>query len=146
MDTTRTIKLFVVLEVILLISYLSLSWHFESHLPGLLVQYLNQDSLNDWSILGVVTGFLFLALYVAAIIGLLLTKVWAKTLYVVSFIAGYALFPFLDPTVEHAISATFSGLLSATEGFILALLFFTSSAFSKPENTMDATLLNSGSN
>ncbi|WP_339899707.1 hypothetical protein [uncultured Gilvimarinus sp.] len=137
MDTTTTIKKFVALEVFLLLAYVGLSLSLEPYLPEILEQYITQSPESDFSnsnSLALLGGALILPLYAASIVGLLLTKIWGKILYVITFVVGYALTPFLSPTVEHAISTTVYDLGSVIQGIILALLFFTSSAFNNSKN------------
>jgi hypothetical protein len=142
MDTTKIIKILVVLEVLLLLAYLGLSFSLESHLPAVLQQYLNQELESGLSTSDQVAlwgGIPVLLCYVASVVGLLLTKAWGKGLYILTAMAGYLLAPFLSPTIEHAASATVCDLGSVTEGAILALLFFTKSAFNKSSDSDGAS-------
>ncbi len=146
MDTTKTIKTFVALEIFLFLAYVGLSFYLESYLPEILEQYLTQEAESDFSnsnSLALLGGILILPLYAASIVGLLLTKMWGKSLYVITFVVSYALSPFWGPTVEHALSTTVYDLGSVTQGVILALLFFTNSAFNKSRNSDGASAADS---
>ncbi|MFT7389141.1 MAG: hypothetical protein ACI8VC_002406 [Candidatus Endobugula sp.] len=134
MDTTKKIKSFVILETILLISHLIFSFSLEQSLPLSLQNYLHLQSQSEISTADLVIiwgGIPVLLAYIVSVVGLLLTKVWAKNLYLFVSMAGYALAPFLGPTVEHAMSATIYDLGTLTGGVVLALLFFTRSSFDK---------------
>ncbi len=129
MDTTKIIKLFVILELILLVAGFIIWPPTQSHLPPLLQEYLDQE-METINIVDLIT-IPVLLIYIISAVGLLLTKIWAKNLYVLSTILVYALIPFMGPAVEHAFFATINHLGSLITGAILALLYFTSSAFNK---------------
>ncbi len=134
MDTTKIIKLFVIFDLLLMAVYLVVSFSMESHLPLLLQEYLAQEMESEISTADLVAlwvGIPGLLIYFISVAGFLLTKAWAKNLYVFGTVLAFALFPFMGPMVEHALSASIYDLSSLTTGAILALLFFTSSAFNK---------------
>lgn len=57
-------------------------------------------------------------------VGLLFLKKWAAWLYLISLINGFFLFPFLGPTVEHAVADTMDGISILLSGLIIGLAFF----------------------
>jgi hypothetical protein len=67
--------------------------------------------------------FVFLAIYVASLIGLLLLKPWSRRLYVISFAVGACLYPFMGTSLVDPISGTFEYLAAVCSGAILATLF-----------------------
>ena len=141
MDTTKIIKLFVVAEIILGVVYLFLTFSLESKLPPLLQDYLAliyESEITTVDLVVLWGGIPVLLVYGVAVVGLLYTRIWAKNVYAFSALAGYALRPFIGPTVEHAISATVYDLATLLTGVILALLFFTNSAFNKAFNSPSA--------
>lgn len=141
MDTTKIIKRFVILELTLMITGFVLSFSLESKLPDLLQEYLafqSESDINTTDLFVLCSGIPLMIIYLVAAVGLLLTKTWAKNLYALGTIAGLLLSPFLGPTVEHAMTAATFELSSLTEGAILALLFFSNSAF-KENASRDAS-------
>jgi len=143
MDTTKNIRLLVVLEIITTLIYLFLTFYLESQLPDLLQQYLLQEKeseFNNTDIITAIIGVPFLICYFTSITGLLFVKTWAKNLYIFTVIAGYLSAPLLGPSIEHAISAAVYDVTTIIEGAILALLLFTKSAFNK-SSQQDASCL-----
>jgi hypothetical protein len=65
----------------------------------------------------------FVGIYVASLVGLLLLKPWSRRLYVISFAAGVCLHPFMGSSFVDPISATVEYLLAACSGAILATMF-----------------------
>jgi hypothetical protein len=76
-------------------------------------------------------ALIYLLVYPIAMVGLLCTKVWAKTVFIFSVVFGYLILPFLGPHVDHGIPATIDSVGAAVEGAIVALLLFSASAFNK---------------
>ena len=68
----------------------------------------------------------FIVAYFVALIGLLLLKHWARTLYVAVFIAGVALYPFMGAAISTPVASTVDYPLSACSGAIVALLWMNS--------------------
>jgi len=137
-DTTNLIRVLVVLEVLVLFLAVGISIYMEQYLPQLLQEYLNQEfessliekNLFVFSIL----AFAFLLLYVAAVIGILLVKAWARNFYILSLVAGFVAMPLIGPTVEHGFAQAFTDLGLLISGAVSALLLFTTSAFNKLKN------------
>ncbi len=139
MDTTKLIKIFAILEVCLAVMYLTLSFYLESHLPFLLQEYIAHEmesEINTKDIIFLWVGIPVLAVHVVSVVGLLLTKVWAKNLYVLGSVFSIVLVPFIGPTVDHAFSAAISDLSLLVAGAILTFLFFTNSAFNKSSSSV----------
>lgn len=130
MDTTKIIKLFVILQILLGVIGFVIWFPVQSHLPLSLQEYLNHDMESEIDIVDLLT-FPALPMYMISVVGLLLTRMWARNLYAFSILLNYASISLMGPTVEHAFSTTLAHLGSLTDGAILALLYFTSSAFNK---------------
>lgn len=129
MDTTRFIKLFVILQILLAVTGFVM-FPMQSHLPPSLQEYLSHDMESETDIVDLL-AFYALLIYMISVVGLLLTKMWARNLYAFSMLLNYASISLMGPTVEHAFFTTLAHLDSLTDGAILALLYFTSSAFNK---------------
>ena len=80
MDTTKIIKLFVILKVLLLVTYFVIWSPMQSHLPPSLQEYLNHDMEAEIDIVDLL-AFTTLLIYMISVVGLLLTKMWARNLY-----------------------------------------------------------------
>lgn len=138
MDTTMIIKRLVLLQLALGVIYLVVTFVLESRLPELLQEHLasqpesEPSSANSVALVG---GIPIVLLYFIAVIGLLCGKSWSKNLYAIVAASSYLLAPLLGPTVEHAVSSTFYDLSTLTIGAVLALLFFTNSAFNKSKHS-----------
>lgn len=130
MDTTKIIKLFVILQILLVVTGFIIWFPMQSHLPPSLQEYLSHDMEAEIDIVDLL-AFSILSIYMISVVGLLLTKMWARNLYAFSMLLNYASISLMGPTVEHAFFTTLSHLSSLTDGAILVLLYFTSSAFNK---------------
>lgn len=130
MDTTKIIKLFVILQILLGVTGFVIWFPTQSHLPPLLQEYLSHDMEAEIDIVDLL-AFLVSLIYIISVVGLLLTKMWARNLYAFSILLNYASISLMGPTVEHAFFTTLSHLDSLADGAILVLLYFTSSAFNK---------------
>ena len=153
MDTTKIIKLLVILQILLVVtgSFISLPVH--SPLPPWLQEYLSYEREAEMDIVELL-AFSILIIYMISVAGLLSTKMWARNLYAFSILLNYASISLMGPTVEHALVTTqgfrnrwldvlmgptvehaffttLAHLDSLTSGAILVLLYFTSSAFNK---------------
>ncbi|UAB73834.1 hypothetical protein INR79_22070 [Vibrio sp. SCSIO 43132] len=135
MDNTKRIKWFVALELFLVVASVIVAFSLESQLPPLLQEYLTQEMESEFTSTDSAVLFIaipFLVIYFVSTIGILLTKPWAKNLYIFSVVSGVVFMPFMGPTVDHAISSTINYLATLTMGIVLALLLFTHSVFNKP--------------
>jgi hypothetical protein len=65
----------------------------------------------------------FLAIYVASLIGLLCLKSWSRRLYVCSFVVGACIHPFMGSLLVDPINGTVNYIAAACSGAILATLF-----------------------
>tara|TARA_R110002049_G_scaffold291686_1_gene475823 strand:- start:4760 stop:5191 length:432 start_codon:yes stop_codon:yes gene_type:complete len=131
MDTTKIIKNLVIFEIVLFVAYIVTSIYFEEHLSPLLQEYLAEELESNFTFFELIFVVLYIPAYLASIIGLLRTKIWAKNLFVLAAVSSYVVLPFLGPYVDHAVPATIDSVAAAVEGAIVALLLFSSSAFNK---------------
>ena len=137
MDTTKIIRLLVLLELALLLLSLFATFRLESYLHPLLQEYLalqelsaptTQDSIILW------VGIPFVLAHIVSVVGLLFVKIWAKYLYLFVIVVEHMLTPFVGPFVEHGLTTAISNLGVLLQGAILAMLFFSSSAFNKSKH------------
>jgi hypothetical protein len=98
--------------------------HLEGPGAGPLVRLIDAEPTALTYILGAVL-VLFVAVYVASLVGLLCLKRWARRLYAISFIAGVCLYPFMGHSLTDPISGTIDFLAAACSGAILAVVFLT---------------------
>ena len=80
MDTTKIIKLFVILQILLGVIGFVIWFPVQSHLPLSLQEYLNHDMEAEIDIVDLL-AFTTLLIYMISVVGLLLTKMWARNLY-----------------------------------------------------------------
>lgn len=135
MDTTSHIKNLAKLQLVTLVLIIFSSSYLEAMLPLPLQEYLVQSydkelSTKD-SILASLMVFIGLAA-LASLFGLITEKRWAKPVFTYSFIIYLPISLWLDPTVEHSVSAAIGSLDSVLTGMTFALLYFTPSAFGDP--------------
>jgi hypothetical protein len=132
MDTTKYIRFFTALELLMFAISMILSSLFESELPVLIQEYIQQESgsglyLSDSLFILLTAGVLLIN--VSASIGLIFVQLWAKKVYLYSAIYLFSVTPFYGPVIEHAYAATFSGFSTLLVGSIITLLYFTDSEF-----------------
>jgi hypothetical protein len=72
--------------------------------------------------------YLIVVAYIAASVGLMLFKKWARVLFLCLTIGTIVLTPFLGFTVTPALDASIGYIVSLADGAILALAYFTSVA------------------
>jgi hypothetical protein len=117
----------VVLEWVLFVLYIALSFALADNLPAELRAWQDADAerhrdLHEWATLA--TGLLCLLAAFVASVGLLFLQRWAAWLYLASKVVEYLVYPFSGPTVEHALADTAEELGILVSGAILALAFF----------------------
>ncbi len=69
-------------------------------------------------------GASFVAIYIAALVGLLCLKSWARRLYVVAFVTGGCMYPFMGSSLADPISGTIDYFAAVCSGAILATIFW----------------------
>ena len=133
MPATNVLRALVITEVVLLAASV-LTVFLPSETPSAVDEYLegpgagplfrafDADPTAATYTLGAVL-VVFVAIYVASLIGLLWLKSWARRLYVVSFVVGACVFPFLGSSLVDPISGTIDYLGAVCSGAILATLF-----------------------
>lgn len=135
MDTTKLIKNLVIIEFVLAAIYVVLTFSLEKFLPVQLQEYLIAEAVSEWTTadtIDLVIGVPLIIALIAALVGILRTKLWGKYLYLGTAAFGYLLAPTIGPTVEHAYSAAIYDLSSLAAGGAITLLLFTPSSFNKP--------------
>lgn len=134
MSQDKVIKILAIANIISLPVLVALSFFLESSLPPLLVDFLEQEMERESTNVELVVSFLtipVLLVHCVALIGVLLSKQWARIPLLCTSIIFYVLTPFLGPYVDHGISATLDSLSSFILGALLVLLFFGESTFNK---------------
>jgi hypothetical protein len=133
MDALKVFRLLIVAEIVLIGASAAVAFLPSETLPPEIDRWLSEEGwpLLQWieerggavTIASVAVLLAFVAAYFAALIGLLLLKRWARTLYVAVFVAGAPLYLFMGVTLTTPIAAFVDYLLAACSGAVLALLF-----------------------
>ena len=127
MRSSTVLRICVVLEWAFVGVAVALSFLLESSLPAPLRDWLAADAEAD---LAPHEAALLVAMILAMVcvlvgsIGLLFLKRWAAWLYLISVIIGYALFPFMGPSVAHGVADVVGDLATLLSGLIIGLAFF----------------------
>jgi hypothetical protein len=127
MRPSTVLRICVVLEWTFLGLGIVSSFLLESSLPDPLRDWLAADAEGDIALREVGLLVVMIPLLLCALvgsIGLLFLKRWAAWLYLISLIIGYALFPFMGPTVEHALADAADDMAVLLSGLIIGLAFF----------------------
>jgi hypothetical protein len=132
MQAIRALRALVLTEIALVTASVLAEFIAQDPLPAAVDEYLAGpgagplfSALQDESslVLFGLLAVLFCA-YIAALVGLLLLKPWARRIYVIVFIAGVCLDPFFGTSLVSPLVGTIDYLAVACSGAILALLFF----------------------
>jgi hypothetical protein len=126
-NSTRTMRISIIVQWILIVTAVVIGIYEERFLPDILRNYINEQDDKALSSLEIVALgsalFLLLGIIISSI-GLYRLKRWARTAYVACAVLGTALFLFMGPSVTPPIQGTIEYLANATEGFTIALLYF----------------------
>jgi len=123
MNTSNTLRVFVILEWILIIGAISCSASLESSLPQDLKNWLASEEAEGSAIV----AFSFIPALIGALvgsIGLLFLKRWAAWLYLVCTIILAV--PDGQPLVEDSITASVGEISLLISGIIIGMSFFSS--------------------
>lgn len=140
-NSTRSLRIAIVVQWILLLASVSVGLFEERYLPELLKNYINeQDSktLSSGQMVVMGSALLLLLTVIISSISLFLLKPWARGAYVACSVLGAVLFLFMGPTVMPPIGGTLHSLVNATEGFIIALLYFSSARINFDNSNQNA--------
>src|SRR5688572_13644046 len=96
--------------------------YLEGRGAGPLFRLLDADPTAITYVLGA-SLVVFVAIYIAALIGLFCLKSWSRRWYVVSFVLGASLYPFMGSSLVDPISGTVDYLAAVCSGAILATVF-----------------------
>ena len=127
MRSSTVLRICVVLEWVFVGMAIALSYLLESSLPAPLRDWLAADAEANLAPHEVAVLIAMIPLLIGVLIGgigLLFLKRWAAWLYLIAVIIGYALFPFMGPTVEHAVADAFDEMATLLSGLIIGLAFF----------------------
>jgi len=125
--STRALKISIIVQWFLIVVGVIVGLYEERYLPEILRTYINAEDSKDLSsgeIVAMGSGVIFLLGLIISSIGLYRLKQWARTVYVACSVLGTALFLFMGASVTPPIQGTFEYLANATEGFTIALLYF----------------------
>jgi hypothetical protein len=128
MKISAALRLCVVLELASIAASLILSEALKGALPEPLRNWAQADAAREVTradILLILHALPLLAAELVALVGLLFLQRWAARLYLVTVVLGFALSPYMGPTVEHALADTAGSLTDVLSGILLALVFFT---------------------
>lgn len=128
-NSTRALKISIIVQWILIATAVGFGLYEERHLPEVLRSYIiEQDSkpLSQGEMIVMGSGLLLITGLIISSVGIYLLKSWARTPYVVCSVLVAFLFLFLGPTVTPPIEGTLQYVANAVEGFIVALLYFSS--------------------
>jgi xanthine/uracil permease len=129
MKTQTILRVCVVLEWVVYIIGVGLSFVLQDSLPTPLKDWLVAEAERDMAVhelvlLGGGVVVLLLAAIVASV-GLLFLQRWAAWLYLFSFIVGCLLCLFYGPVVEHGVADVVGDVATFLSGLVLGLAFFT---------------------
>lgn len=131
----RTIfKLVIALQLVTTFLFFFIDAYFVDSLPVLLQDYLvweEEQELTMFDSLFLLISLPIIAMYLAALVGLLFFKAWAKNLYVFSALVMMIVTAFLGPTVEHAVVTAIGSIDSALFGLTVGFLYFSNVAYSQ---------------
>jgi len=138
MNPSTALRLFVVLELILVIGGVVSAALLEGNLPEPLRQWLvaeaeREPTPQETAVLAILIPVLISS--VAGSIGLLLLKRWGAWIFLIALIAGSALMPFTGPTVAHPLADAIDELSLILSGLIIGLAFFTNALRSSARPT-----------
>jgi hypothetical protein len=133
-DAVKVFRLLIVAEIVLTIASSSVAFMPGDTLPPEVDRWFSESGMSPllrWigergeaaAIAAFALAAAFVGAYFAALIGLLLLKAWARTLYIGVFIAGVILYPLMGAALTTPVAAAVDYLLAACTGAILALLF-----------------------
>ena len=134
MNAIKVFRLLIVAEIVLTITSSAGAFMQGDALPPEVDRWLSEAGVSPllrWigergeaaeiAAFAVAAGFV--GAYFAALIGLLLLKPWARTLYIGVFIAGVILYPLMGAALTTPVAAAVDYLLAACTGAIITLLF-----------------------
>ena len=127
--TIRSLRISIIIQWILIVAGVLIGLYEERYLPEVLRNYIIEQekkplSMSDTIVL--VSGmFLLIGLLISSV-GIYRLKSWVRSSYVACSVLGGVLFLFMGKTITPPIAGTFEYLANVAEGFIIALLFFSS--------------------
>jgi hypothetical protein len=141
MNNTSILRVCVVLEWVLLITGVALSFALESNLPDSLRAWLAEEyaqDLTSFDLAIIAVGFVVVIATIVASVGLLFLQRWAAWLYLATTVIGCVFMMFTGPTVEHAVSYAFDDVSVVFTGLVLGLAFFTDALKPRENHVLSA--------
>ena len=133
MQATRILRALVITEFVLLVASILLVF-LPDETPEAVNDYLNgpgagpilrlvdSESTTAAIVVGALTAIITVT-YLVCLIGLLRLKPWARSLYVVLFVAGVCIYPFLGSSLVDPVSGAMEYLAAVCTGAVLVILF-----------------------
>jgi putative Mn2+ efflux pump MntP len=144
MKTSTTLRALLVLEWIVIVAGVVLSFIMEAYLPPELQAWLAGQAdagitMSDLVLL--LVGVPLLIVMLVASIGLFMLRRWGAWLYAVTTFLGTALMPFTGPTVDHALADAVDETALILSGIVIGIAFFSNVLKQKeqPNNEIQAT-------
>ncbi len=128
-NPTRALRISVIVQWFLIVVGVIVGLYEERFLPEILRTYINADdskALSSGEIVVMGSAFFLLLGLIISSIGLYRLKPWSRNAYVACAVLATATFLFMGPSVTPPIQGTIEYLATATEGFTIALLYFSS--------------------
>lgn len=126
----KQLRILVIANILLAIAAVISTFTLESYLPPVLQEYLATGMMDNMTatvgVVYLVTIILLLG-NIVALAGLLLTKLWAKNLFIYTTIGLLISCFFIGAYVDHAVAYAFDQVSVLVSGMIIALLVYNSS-------------------
>ena len=131
MEIVKTIKWLALANLLSIPLYIIANILTEPMLPGLLQEYLaleaESEEISISDILVLIIGMPTLVAFIAALIGLIRVKLWARKLYLLTAPLMILVCLLVNPYVETGVGYTLDQLSVFLSGMIMALLLYTGS-------------------
>jgi hypothetical protein len=135
MNSKAILRLCLVCVWVCIAAEIALSFVLERSLPEPLQAWVGSEAERELTAVevGLIVPFVsLLTAMIVATVGLFRHERWASWVYLAAAAVGILLTPYTGPNVEHALTATVSGIGSVLDGMVIALAFFSNALEKKP--------------
>jgi hypothetical protein len=135
MNRLLIFRALIILEWFLIIPEVGLSLMLEGLLPEDLQYWLIRDAERELDPAEMLFALIFIPLLVLGLVGsvgLFFQQKWGVWIYLGTYAFMFCLYPFIGPTVEHALVSTISYVGWMISGVILGMIFFTNVVLDMP--------------
>lgn len=126
--STTIFRSLVASSILLIIAAGIVDWIFPSLVPESLILALEKESelsfLENYPLISLTIFLPWLMAVLASTIGLCFFKHWARALALYSTLIGFALYPFLGPSVCSALASALTEASSLVLGAVLAVAYY----------------------